>query len=150
MTTREGLSQVWKVACVVACPVGFALGGVVGCAAGLAVAVIGPVLFIIGKNSLRKQRLVRRFRRDFEGRRLPVCSRRGHWGQFIDNNVLPVLPEKVCVVWVGTRGAVRYMDDYPASALRALSLGNVVERPYLIRFVSRQPEIHRLHESLVG
>jgi hypothetical protein len=30
-----------------------------------------------------------------------------------------------------------------------MGLGNIVERPYLVRYVSRQPEIYRLHERLV-
>jgi len=139
---NKSFAWAWVVAFPIASVAGFALGGVVGCVGGLALAFIMPMWLL----DLLKQKEIRRFKRDFEGRWLLVCSRRGKWGQFIDNNVLTVLPDGVQVVWCGER---RSKETYPASALRLLGLGNVVERPYLVRYVSRQPEIYRLHERLV-
>ena len=145
MTVEKTFGTLWVAACAIGCVGGLALGGVVGCVSGVALAVIIPSLFLIGLFSFQRQRLGRRFKRDFEGRWLLVCSRSGHWGPFIDNNVLTVLPEGVQVVWVHPRRSGR---EYPASAIRLLFVG--VEKPYLIRYVSGQPEVRRLHEKLVG
>ena len=145
MAAKKTFGTLWVVACAVGCGAGLALGGLPGCVVGLALVIIGSLWSIIELRHLRATKLTRRFRRDFNGRWLLVCSRRGQWGQFIDNNVLTVLPDGVQVVWCDRRSK----DTYPASALRLMGLGNVVERPYLVRYESRQPEIYRLHERLV-
>ena len=145
MTAEKTFGTLWVVACAVGCMAGLALGGVVGCVGGVALAVIIPCLFLIGLFSFQRQRLGRRFQQDFEGQWLLVCSRSGYWGPFIDNNVLTVLPEGVQVVWVHPR---RSGPEYPASAIRPLFRG--VEKPYLVRYVSGEPEVRRLHEKLVG
>ena len=126
--------------------IGLLFGGVGGCVGGLALAVAIALLCLVGPFFVRRRTLIRQFKRDFAGRWLLVCSRRRQWGQFIDNNVLTVLPEGVHVVWYDPR---RTGQPYPASALQVLGLGNVANRPYLIRYAGRRPEIHLLHEKLL-
>jgi len=98
MAAKKTFGTLWVVACAVGCGAGLALGGLPGCVVGLALVIIGSLWSIIELRHLRATKLTRRFRRDFNGRWLLVCSRRGQWGQFIDNNVLKVLPDgcKLC------------------------------------------------------
>ena len=112
--------------------------------AGILVAVVigGPVLLIV--NQLQKRRFLRRH----AGQRFLVVRRRHGWGDFVINNVEPVLPSKTKCVWEDSKEP---FATAPLFTRWRLKRPGGVRRPYLIVF-GEQPvklRIIPMHEKLL-
>ena len=124
--------------------------GFTGCIVGfgLVLVAVAALSRAVLRARERQELLRRRFLESFEGRWLLVASRRGGWGDFVANNLLPVLPEGTAFVWFDGRSRVAEpVEAFPADALRLLELRQ--EKPYLVRVTSGRPEVKSLHSLLL-
>jgi hypothetical protein len=96
---------------------------------------------------LRTRLAERRFFRQYSGKRVLVCSRRGVWYDFIRNNVVPVLEPDVEVVWTEE---IRYGQDHLPVLLRLLARTHrhTLSKPYLVHVEGRALTVVNLHDHL--
>jgi hypothetical protein len=101
------------------------------------------VVFLIGFAAFVSDRMaVHRFRRQYGGKYVLVCTARHGWHDFIANNVVPVLPENAAVQWTRAgRG--------PSLVLVAVRVARVSGKLPLLVHVGKRIRSVSLNEQLL-
>ncbi len=142
----------------------------IGCALLVLIAAMCFPVFLSaveGNPRQRQEEFLRRFFTDNLGKRIFVAKKGRGWREFLENNVIPVLPKDVTVVWRGESGRDQSIDDlFVALPL----LGIRASAPFLVavkgadlevtefnarlsslkRFGKKNPEIQRQVRELFG
>lgn len=114
-------------------------------------AVCGTLVLLLAivwaTHVLRTRLAERRFFRQYSGKRVLVCSRRGIWYDFLRNNVVPELEQDVEVVWTEEN---RSDGDHVPVLLRLVARGhrNAFSKPYLVHVDGRALTVVNLHDQL--
>lgn len=117
----------------------------------LGLAILLPVIpFLILTEYIRGRRIksrLRKFCKEKAGSSYLVCTRRSGWFEFIVNNVMPILPPNVSVVWPRRDrgqavGGVELLLHWTPEAYG-------VSKPYLMALSPDGVKIESIHEDLV-
>jgi hypothetical protein len=88
---------------------------------------------------------MRLFRRREQGRIYLICTSKRGWHDFLNNNVIPVVPDGVRVTWQKTG----HSDEHPtifAYLVHSRIAG--VPKPYFVRITARHPVCRSLNPAL--
>ncbi len=114
----------------------------------LLVGAIWPLLVIwVLFGGVRDRFWLKRFRKKRAGSFYLLCSRRRGWFDFIRNNVEPVLPLNVHLIWHGKF----HGPEADGDVCRLLALSDVygVSKPVLIAVQTNRVEVRSLHAEFV-
>ncbi len=114
---------------------------------GLLLVLMPFILIGVFFGEIRAKVLLRRFRKRQAGSFYLLCSRRRGWFEFVQNNVAPVLPPNVHLIW--------HRTDYgpePDDVGRLLARSGVygVSKPALIAVKKDRVQVRSLHADLVS
>lgn len=88
--------------------------------------------------------VIRKFRHNNAGRSFLICSSRRNWHDFLQNNLIPILPDNFLVVWVGKTGKKNYPK--PPKAFRYLPV--LGKYPILVVVTRDRLKYQSLHDRL--
>jgi hypothetical protein len=110
---------------------------------------LGLVLFVLLLASLlsvRRRSIIRKFCRAYEGKSLLVVGTRSGWHDFIQNNVMPALPDTSAVLWVPRRHRKERMP-FPANAVQYMFPR--LPRPFYLTVANGHATVMLLHDALM-
>lgn len=90
---------------------------------------------------------LKRFRTKEAGKFYLICSRRAGWYEFIQNNVIPILPPTVKITWY-RRDREQIEDDIHLLLSRS-SEAYGVPKPFLVAIWVDNVKVESLHEALI-